>query len=52
MLCILSFSSLAKVIQVFPGHNTLAPAITAAEDGDTIVLLDGVYTSDDPSLSD
>lgn len=43
-LAICSSVANAKVIQVLPGHDTLRPALEAAEDGDTLVLIDGSYT--------
>jgi hypothetical protein len=36
----------AKVIQVLPGHNTLTSALTQVDNGDTVVLVDGIYTTD------
>ncbi|MDC6450636.1 hypothetical protein PQY67_10660 [Pseudomonadales bacterium] len=50
LLNVLVSEASAKVIQVLPGHNTLRTAIGNSTDGDTLMLVDGVY-SDDGSIS-
>lgn len=40
-----SVSVSAKVIQVLPGFNTLQAAFDQTDHGDTVVLIDGVYTT-------
>lgn len=46
IVLLFSLSVQAKVIQVLPGHNTLQPAFEQAINGDTVVLVEGNYTTD------
>ncbi len=41
---VVSVNAVAAVIQVLPGKDTLKNAVEAAADGDTLVLITGVYT--------